>query len=458
MPISNVYDPITNRVLGGSYDNAGNQTVVKGNTLTYGAENHVASAYDNVTHNTESYLYDGDGQRVEKTGPGGTIVYVYDAFGQLASEYSTVPVNPPCTTCYLSYDHLGSVRLVTDQNGNVVARHGFLPFGQEIPANTVGRNSQWGSKTDVEQKFTGQIRDTETGMDYFHARYFDAPLGRFNSPDPENAGADMTDPQTWNAYAYVRNNPLALTDPGGQCFWCWFAPVLDIVAVFTAQPELFGVTAAVSAGGTAATVATATSVAATAANAAAAVSSIVGRIGGSGGSPGGQASNGLPPLSDVSGMPPGMRVPSPWGIPSLGGQGCDFGDCSGNFGTNGFLNPIAVGAGEGGASIAIDIGIGTLCIGSGVCEAVAIGAGAVALGAGAYIIYKKIAKKSGKEKASDTPSWVSYHPPKRPDESCAEFAARVLSDQYGANHRKALGRGPGSEYSRIKKGCERGGL
>jgi YD repeat-containing protein len=109
----------------------------------------MTSAYDNITHNTESYLYDGDGQQVEKSGPSGTTVYVYDASGQLAAEYSTVPVNPPCTTCYLSYDHLGSVRLVTDQNGNVVARHGFLPFGQEIPANTAGRNGQWGLTTDA---------------------------------------------------------------------------------------------------------------------------------------------------------------------------------------------------------------------------------------------------------------------------------------------------------------------
>jgi hypothetical protein len=52
-------------------------------------------------------------------------------------------------------------------------------------------------------------------MDYFNARYFGAALGRFTSPDPGNAGTHITDPQTWNAYAYVRNNPLAITDPSG---------------------------------------------------------------------------------------------------------------------------------------------------------------------------------------------------------------------------------------------------
>ena len=65
------------------------------------------------------------------------------------------------------------------------------------------------------RKFTGQERDSETGIDFFHARYFGAALGRFTSPDPANAGADITNPQSWNAYAYVLGNPLALVDSSG---------------------------------------------------------------------------------------------------------------------------------------------------------------------------------------------------------------------------------------------------
>jgi RHS repeat-associated protein len=140
----------------------------------------------------------------------------YDAFWNLAAEYGAV-TKPSCTTCYVSWDHLGSVRMLTDGSGNVVARHDYLPFGEEIPANTAGRNSQWGLTADVDTKFTGQIRDNETGMDYFNARYLTGALGRFNSSDPLNLGADATDPQTWNGYAYVRNNPLALVDPMGLC-------------------------------------------------------------------------------------------------------------------------------------------------------------------------------------------------------------------------------------------------
>lgn len=78
-------------------------------------------------------------------------------------------------------------------------------------------------------------RDAETGLDFFGARYFSSAQGRFTSPDDWAGGivdaysggqvgqpgplpyADITDPQTLNKYAYVRNNPLRYTDPDGHC-------------------------------------------------------------------------------------------------------------------------------------------------------------------------------------------------------------------------------------------------
>jgi RHS repeat-associated protein len=85
-------------------------------------------------------------------------------------------------------------------------------------------------------KFTGKERDLETGLDFFEARYYSSPQGRFTSPDEFKGGfddldgkpafspgplpyADIGDPQTLNKYAYVRNNPLRYTDPNGHCFW-----------------------------------------------------------------------------------------------------------------------------------------------------------------------------------------------------------------------------------------------
>jgi len=65
-------------------------------------------------------------------------------------------------------------------------------------------------------KFTGKERDSESGLDNFGARYMGSSPGRFMSPDP--MGGHLTDPQTLNRYAYVRNNPLSLTDPTGLDF------------------------------------------------------------------------------------------------------------------------------------------------------------------------------------------------------------------------------------------------
>jgi RHS repeat-associated protein len=65
-------------------------------------------------------------------------------------------------------------------------------------------------------KFTGKERDAESGLDNFEARYFGSSMGRFMSPDP--MGGDTKDPQSLNRYAYVRNNPLKLTDPTGLNF------------------------------------------------------------------------------------------------------------------------------------------------------------------------------------------------------------------------------------------------
>jgi RHS repeat-associated protein len=73
----------------------------------------------------------------------------------------------------------------------------------------------------TEHVFTGKERDTESGNDYFGARYYASSIGRMLSPDPSGlVFADQTNPQSFNLYAYVRNNPLSFTDPSGlYCAW-----------------------------------------------------------------------------------------------------------------------------------------------------------------------------------------------------------------------------------------------
>lgn len=64
--------------------------------------------------------------------------------------------------------------------------------------------------------FTGKERDAETGLDYFGARYLSNAQGRFTSPDVPLLDQGPSDPQSWNLYSYVRNNPLKFIDPTGN--------------------------------------------------------------------------------------------------------------------------------------------------------------------------------------------------------------------------------------------------
>jgi RHS repeat-associated protein len=109
--------------------------------------------------------------------------------------------------------------MIFDQTGSLagVSRHDYLPFGEELIAGTGGRTQSGGyTSTDaVRQKFTSKERDIETGLDYFGARYYASTQGRFSSADPLLSSGREEEPQSWNRYSYVLNNPLRLIDPSG---------------------------------------------------------------------------------------------------------------------------------------------------------------------------------------------------------------------------------------------------
>ena len=208
----------TNRLTltGARYDNSGNLTATSlGDTLAYDAENRLKSY--TLSSATTTYKYGPEGRRVQKATPTVTETYVYDAFGKLAAEYSTVAPTSG-GTFYRTTDHLGSTRLVTKQDKSDADCYDYAPFGEEIP-NTLGNRSSnacFAADFDGRHRFTGKERDDESDLDYFLARYYSGPMGRFTSVDPENAGADPEFPQTWNAYAYVANNPLKYVDRNGE--------------------------------------------------------------------------------------------------------------------------------------------------------------------------------------------------------------------------------------------------
>ena len=107
---------------------------------------------------------------------------------------------------YYDTDAVGSIRVVTDGQGQVVARHDFLPFGEEL-------NPQ--HEPPDKRLYTGQERDFETGQDYFGARQLRTDLGRFLAPDPITLVPRVVGAPGINSYVYVRNNPLRYIDPNG---------------------------------------------------------------------------------------------------------------------------------------------------------------------------------------------------------------------------------------------------
>jgi RHS repeat-associated protein len=117
---------------------------------------------------------------------------------------------------WLVTDQLGTPRMVFDKTGALasVKRHDYLPFGEEIFAGTGGRttNQGYGAADTLRQQFTAEERDVETGLDYFIHRYYSSVQGRFTSTDPLMSRRTVFNPQRWNRYSYVVNNPLKFVD------------------------------------------------------------------------------------------------------------------------------------------------------------------------------------------------------------------------------------------------------
>ncbi len=230
---------INNRLSGFGYDAAGN-TISNGSaTYVYDAENRLIA-----TAGT-SYIYDGEGERVEKctegTTPGtcssgatGTLYWrgtgsetlaETDLAGNEQEEYlffngqriARRDVNSLGATVAVHYyfsDHLGSHGVVENATGTACEQDiDYYPYG--------GQQNDYCSGSGVSQnyKFTGKERDTETGLDYFGARYFGSNMGRFMTPDSPSY-SNRKNPQTWNLYAYSLNNPVTFRDADGHKVEC----------------------------------------------------------------------------------------------------------------------------------------------------------------------------------------------------------------------------------------------
>ena len=187
----------------------------KNRQFTFNGDNKQTQVKDVNNQIIGQYLYDGSGKRIKKVTTSETTIFVYSG-SKLIAEYSTQLATNP-TTSYTVTDMLGSPRVITDANGQVVSRRDFMAFGEDIANNVGGRTTanKYGQTDSVRQRFTGYQKDDETGLDFAEARYYNDAHGRFTAVDPLLASGKSVNPQTFNRYVYSMNRPLILIDPTG---------------------------------------------------------------------------------------------------------------------------------------------------------------------------------------------------------------------------------------------------
>ena len=107
---------------------------------------------------------------------------------------------------YYLKDHLGNVKMTLSSTGSIYTWNDYYPFGESMP----GRNV-FEAGPDTRYQYTSKERDTETGLDYFGARYYDSWSGRWYSVDPMSGKYPTLSP-----YTYTADNPVTLIDPHGD--------------------------------------------------------------------------------------------------------------------------------------------------------------------------------------------------------------------------------------------------
>ena len=195
-----------------------------GRSFTWSSENRLVQAVvPGQNGGTTTFKYDPFGRRIQKSGPLGTIYYLYDGAnlvaeagnsGNILESYAQgLRIDEPLsefsasTVSYYQQDGPNSVSSLTNATGALTSTYGFDSFGQVTAHSGTLANSL---------EYTGRELDSETGMYFNRARYYDPQIGRFISEDPLGfAGGNL------NVYSYVHNNPIYFLDPFGlqQCAW-----------------------------------------------------------------------------------------------------------------------------------------------------------------------------------------------------------------------------------------------
>ncbi|MEW6027695.1 MAG: RHS repeat-associated core domain-containing protein [Planctomycetota bacterium] len=206
----NQYTQAAGQALG--YDANGNLIYDGTNNYTYDAAIRLMTA---TASQTSSYNYDPFDRRRVKTVDGATTTFIhdgdqviteYDGSGALARKFIYGPgIDEPITMIagdnqhYYHADALGSVVALSNSSGTVAETYRYSVYGEVRSVGVLGNP----------YSYTGRPFDTETGLYYYRARYYDAGLRRFLQPDPIGYMGGM------NLYAYVGNSPVNWVDPLG---------------------------------------------------------------------------------------------------------------------------------------------------------------------------------------------------------------------------------------------------
>ena len=257
-PVAISVDRTSNRLQGVTYDVAGNATRASSGTF-WGTRTYAFDALNAMTmvsqgSFTRRMLYDGSDERIgtiidqstsrwtirdlngriirEFRGDSGGVWrweqdHIYGEAGLVAGESQTFEYTGASGTFtfggrrHYHLDHLGSVRMVSDDSRRSLSEHDYAPFGATL-GKTYQEPSYPGRAVDG-MRFAGHWRDflgflnvdNSEYIDSMHARYYDPNLGRFLSVDP-GRDWDPQQPGSWNLYSYVRNDPMNRTDPDGR--------------------------------------------------------------------------------------------------------------------------------------------------------------------------------------------------------------------------------------------------
>jgi len=218
--------PTTNQIAGYTYDAAGNMTYDGTHHYTYDAEGNITQVDSGAT---ATYSYNALNQRVRIDKGATAVEFIFNLGGQRVSEWDghsfaqlrgqyywgAQPLAYyDSSTHFQHQDYLGTARLQTSCNGTVEGSYFSLPWGDGFTDSGSGVYGG-GTSSDDAYHFAGLDHDFETNTDHAQYRNYSPAQGRWLTPDPYDGSYDITNPQSFNRYAYVMNNPLSAVDPLG---------------------------------------------------------------------------------------------------------------------------------------------------------------------------------------------------------------------------------------------------